>query len=33
LDFTWVDRMMTFEVSADQILAFRSQGRLPGGEQ
>ena len=33
LDFTWVDRMMGFDVSADQILTFRSQGNLPGGEQ
>ena len=33
LDFTWVDRMMTFDMSADQIIAFRSQGNLPGGEQ
>lgn len=33
LDFTWVDRMMTFDISEDQIIAFRSQGNLPGGEQ
>jgi SH3-like domain-containing protein len=33
LDFTWVDRMATFDVDPDQILAFRSQGNLPGGEQ
>ncbi|MBN2316812.1 MAG: SH3 domain-containing protein [Sedimentisphaerales bacterium] len=33
LDFTWVDRMIAFDVSEDQILAFRSQGNLPGGEQ
>jgi len=33
LDFTWVDRMMAFDISSDQILAFRSKGNLPGGEQ
>ena len=33
LDFTWVNRMVTFDISSDQILAFRSQGHLPGGEQ
>jgi len=31
LDFTWVDRMMAFDVSPDQILTFRTQGNLPGG--
>ena len=31
LDYTWVDRMMAFDVSADQISAFRRQGNLPGG--
>jgi SH3-like domain-containing protein len=33
LDFTWVDRMMAFDVSPDQILTFRTQGNLPGGAQ
>jgi SH3-like domain-containing protein len=33
LDYTWVDRMATFNASADQIVKFRGQGRLPGGEQ
>jgi len=33
LDFTWVDRMIAFDISSDQIVAFRSQGNLPGGEQ
>ena len=32
LDFVWVDRMLAFEVTADQILEFREQGHLPGGE-
>jgi len=33
LDFTWVDRMMAFNVGPDQILTFRQQGNLPGGGQ
>ncbi len=33
LDFTWVDRMMTFNVDPDQILTFRTQGHLPGGDK
>jgi SH3-like domain-containing protein len=33
LDFTWVDRMMAFDVGPDQIVTFRTQGHLPGGEQ
>lgn len=32
LDFTWVDRMMTFDMSPDQLLTFRTQGNLPGGD-
>jgi SH3-like domain-containing protein len=31
LDYTWVDRMAAFEVSADQINEFRAQGNLAGG--
>ncbi len=33
LDYTWVDRMAAFEVDADQIRAFRTQGHLPGGDE
>jgi SH3-like domain-containing protein len=33
LDFTWVDRMSKFTVKEDQIVAFRTQGHLPGGAQ
>jgi SH3-like domain-containing protein len=33
LDYTWVDRMMAFEVDAEQIKEFRAQGNLPGGAQ
>lgn len=33
LNYTWVDRMATFRVEADQMKAFRAQGRLPGGAQ
>ncbi len=33
LDYTWVDRMAAFEVSAEQIVEFRRQGHLPGGAQ
>ena len=33
LDFTWVDRMMAFDVGPDLIVTFRTQGHLPGGEQ
>lgn len=32
LDYTWVDRMSTFVVTAEEILEFREQGQLPGGE-
>lgn len=31
LDFTWVDRMIDFKVSEDQIRAFRAQGHLQEG--
>jgi hypothetical protein len=31
LDYTWVDRMAAFAVSADQINEFRAQGDLAGG--
>jgi len=33
LDYTWVDRMAAFQVAADQIARFRTQGHLPGGAQ
>ena len=33
LDFTWVDRMTKFDIDPDQIITFRMQGHLPGGEQ
>jgi hypothetical protein len=33
LDFTWVDRMLAFNVTEDQISTFRRQGNLPGGAQ
>lgn len=33
LDFTWVDRMMAFDISPGQIVTFRAQGHLPGGDQ
>ena len=33
LDYTWVDRMTAFEVDADRIREFRTQGHLPGGDQ
>ncbi len=33
LDYAWVDRMSAFVVDADQIVAFRRQGNLPGGAQ
>ena len=33
LDFTWVDRMAEYNVSQEQILTFRRQGHLPGGDQ
>jgi hypothetical protein len=33
LDFAWVDRMVAFEVDAEKIKEFRTQGHLPGGEQ
>ncbi len=31
LDYAWVDRMAAFDVRADQIEQFRSQGHLAGG--
>ena len=33
LDFTWVDRMAGFNVTTDQIKAFRESGKLAGGVQ
>ncbi len=33
LDFTWVDRLSASQVGADQIVDFRRQGELPGGER
>lgn len=33
LDYTWVDRMAAFEVTADQIREFLAQGSLAGGAQ
>ena len=33
LDYTWVDRMSTFNVDANEISQFRTQGHLPGGDQ
>ncbi len=33
LDYTWVDRMVTFEVEVDRIKEFRTQGHLPGGDE
>lgn len=33
LDYTWVDRMAAFQISTDQMVEFRQQGNLPGGEQ
>jgi SH3-like domain-containing protein len=33
LDYTWVDRMAAYNISADQLMKFRMQGHLPGGEQ
>lgn len=33
LDYTWVDKMCQFQVTADQIALFRAQGNLPGGAQ
>jgi SH3-like domain-containing protein len=33
LDFTWVDRMAGFNVEPDQIVTFRRQGNLSGGEK
>ena len=33
LDFIWVDRMMAFNVDPEQILTFRIQGHLPGGDK
>lgn len=32
LDYSWVDRMAGFQVNEDQIRAFRTQGRLTGGD-
>jgi len=31
LDYTWVDRMAAYNVTADQLMKFRMQGHLPGG--
>jgi uncharacterized protein YgiM (DUF1202 family) len=33
LDYAWVDRMSAFNVGADEIAKFRTQGHLPGGAQ
>jgi len=33
LDYTWVDRMAAFNVDPEEILTFRNQGHLPGGDQ
>jgi uncharacterized protein YgiM (DUF1202 family) len=33
LDYTWVDRMIAYNCNPDQILAFRTQGHLQGGEK
>ena len=33
MDFTWVDRMMAFIVDPNQIVTFRAQGHLPGGDK
>lgn len=33
LDYTWVDRMITFKVNEQQIMKFRTEGNLPGGVQ
>jgi len=33
LDYTWVDRMAAFQISADQIKEFLAQGSLAGGAQ
>ncbi|MBM4026191.1 MAG: SH3 domain-containing protein [Planctomycetes bacterium] len=33
LDYTWVDRMTAFVVSADAIAQFLTQGHLAGGDQ
>ena len=33
LDYTWVDRMATFQVDANEISQFRTQGHLAGGVQ
>jgi uncharacterized protein YgiM (DUF1202 family) len=32
LDYTWVDRMASFQVSDDQVRAFLAEGQLAGGE-
>lgn len=32
LDYTWVDRMSGFVVTAEEIVKFREQGQLPGGD-
>ncbi len=32
LDYAWVDRMSGFVVTAEDIIKFREQGQLPGGE-
>ncbi|MEN6336580.1 MAG: hypothetical protein ABFE01_20190, partial [Phycisphaerales bacterium] len=33
LDYTWVDKMSTFEPKEDEIALFRAQGSLVGGGQ
>ena len=33
LDYTWVDRMSVYNIDPYQILAFRTQGHLQGGEK
>ncbi len=33
LDFSWVDRMIKYNIDADKIMAFRAQGHLEGGDK
>jgi len=33
LDFTWVDKMVKYNIDADKIMAFRTQGHLDGGDK
>ena len=33
LDFTWVDRMIQYNIDADKIIEFRTQGNLEGGDK